>query len=409
MSLKLQDIYHQEEVEGYIFEKNVTVPRETGEAAGNVLRVNVYRPPIPGKYPVIVTFGPYGKDWHYSTFAAPSYAAISESQKSIHSSWETPSPKYWTAHGYVVVRADEGGLGQSPGKMNVLSKQTVDGFFDVIQWAAEQPWSSGKVGLLGLSYYAATQWMVAARHPKGLEAMIPWEGFSDVYRDCARHGGIASNGFLEWWWNNSLRGNQYGYPTPEEKPGRPNTEEGKLTPEELAENRVVIYDAIAENEFADQDFNSEREFKLADITTPFLSVANWGGVALHLRGNVRAFMFASAPLKYIRFIVGRHDLPFYYDEEVENQRSFLDAFLKGQDTKGWTIPGKIPPVDLVVRKGEPAVANVAEEQKVFQRRAEWEWPLARTEYRKWFLSSTGELATTQSVTEQKVFEYAAPE
>ena len=91
-----------------------------------------------------------GKDWHYSTFAAPSYAAISESQKSIHSSWETPSPKYWTAHGYVVVRADEGGLGQSPGKMNVLSKQTVDGFFDVIQWAAEQPWSSGKVGLLGL-------------------------------------------------------------------------------------------------------------------------------------------------------------------------------------------------------------------------------------------------------------------
>lgn len=57
-----------------------------------------------------------------------------------------------------------------------MSQATGDGFFDVVEWAAEQPWSSGKIGLLGISYYAGTQWRVAARKPKGLAAMIPWEG-----------------------------------------------------------------------------------------------------------------------------------------------------------------------------------------------------------------------------------------
>jgi len=76
----------------------------------------------------------------------------------------------------VLVRADERGCGQSPGKLDSMSRSTSDGFFDVVEWAAEQPWSSGKVGLLGISYYAGSQWRVAARKPKGLAAMVPWEG-----------------------------------------------------------------------------------------------------------------------------------------------------------------------------------------------------------------------------------------
>ena len=74
------------------------------------------------------------------------------------------------------MRADERGTGNSPGRLDSMSEATADGFFDVVEWAAEQPWSSGKVGLLGISYYAGTQWRVAARKPKGLAAMIPWEG-----------------------------------------------------------------------------------------------------------------------------------------------------------------------------------------------------------------------------------------
>jgi predicted acyl esterase len=60
--------------------------------------------------------------------------------------------------------------------LDSMSRTTSDGFFDVIERSAEQPWSSGKVGLLGISYYAGSQWRVAARKPKGLAAMVPWEG-----------------------------------------------------------------------------------------------------------------------------------------------------------------------------------------------------------------------------------------
>lgn len=116
--------------------------------------------------------------------------------KSHHASWETPDPGFWTSKGYIAVRADELGAGQSPGLLDTMSRGTSEAFFDVVEWCSEQEWSSGKVGLLGISYYAGTQWRVAARKPKGLAAMIPWEGMSDYYRDRVRHGGILSDKFI---------------------------------------------------------------------------------------------------------------------------------------------------------------------------------------------------------------------
>lgn len=82
-----------------------------------------------------------------------------------------------------MVRVDERGLGQSPGLLDTMSKGTSEAFFDAVEWSAEQPWSNGKVGLLGISYFAGSQWRVAALQPKGLAAIIPWEGMSDYYRD----------------------------------------------------------------------------------------------------------------------------------------------------------------------------------------------------------------------------------
>lgn len=56
------------------------------------------------------------------------------------------------------------------------------------------------------------EWRVAARKPKGLTAIVPWEGMSDYYRDRCRHGGILSNGFIKFWWNRQVITNQYGRP-----------------------------------------------------------------------------------------------------------------------------------------------------------------------------------------------------
>jgi putative CocE/NonD family hydrolase len=96
--------------------------------------------------------GPYGKDVPYRDFHPASFAQIPSSQKSDYSAWETPEPTYWTRQGYVVLRVDERGIGSSPGFLDTMSDQTSSDFAECIEWAAEQEWSSGKIGLLGISW-----------------------------------------------------------------------------------------------------------------------------------------------------------------------------------------------------------------------------------------------------------------
>ncbi|KAK5108764.1 hypothetical protein LTR62_007824 [Meristemomyces frigidus] len=368
----------------YIFEQNVTVPIKTYDKG--LVRVNVYRPKIDSPVPVLITCGPYGKDVHYARFNPGSYAEVNPKHKGDHAAWETPFPTFWTTHGYAIVRADERGLGQSPGILNSLSRSSWEGYFDVVEWAAEQSWSSGKVGLIGISYYAMGQWRVAALQPKGLAAIVPWEGSSDNYIEAFRHGGIASNKFIEYWWNRQVITNQYGRPGRAAAEWGPDTIEGDLSEEELATNRRTQLDDILSNRFRDDSYFAQEAFDLADVKAPLLSVANWGGLALHLRGNVLGYVGAGSELKYLRTIVGRHDLPFYQDQEVEVQKSFLDAFLKGEDRLGWSEKGKLPPVDIVLRKGNPGFNNAAAELAAFPRRTENEWPIARTQYTKFYLT-----------------------
>ncbi|KAJ1328861.1 hypothetical protein MN608_05590 [Microdochium nivale] len=274
-----------------------------------------------------------------------------------------------------------------------MSRGTSDAFFDVVEWCAEQLWSSGKVGLLGISYYAGSQWRVAARQPKGLSAIIPWEGMSDYYRDRCRHGGILSDGFIRLWWNRQIITNQYGRPGRQASKWGPDTIEGDLSDEELATNRQDQNIDNATNRFRDDAYYASKEYDMGDIKVPVLSVGNWGGILLHLRGNVEGYAHAGSKFKYLRMITGRHDIPFYYKEEVEIQRSFLDAFLKGEDRVGWSEEGKVAPVSLVLRKGNVGFNN-AEKEKVYERRDESAWPIPRTQYTPFYLTPDLGLTTT---------------
>ncbi|RBR14582.1 hypothetical protein FVER53590_06737 [Fusarium verticillioides] len=387
----------------YIFEQNATVPLKAGDG---LVRLNVYRPKGVDKVPVLVTYGPYGKDIWYQDFHPKSFSEVNPQHKSQHSAWETPDPGFWTKHGYAIVRADERGLGQSTGKLDTMSRGTSEAFFDVVEWAAEQPWSSGKVGLLGISYYAGSQWRVAARKPKGLSAIVPWEGMSDYYRDRCRHGGILSNAFIKFWWNRQVITNQYGRPGRNARNWGPDTIEGDLPEEELEANRQDQTIDNQVNRFRDEAYYASKEYDMGDIEVPLLSVGNWGGILLHLRGNIEGYIHAGSKFKYLRLITGRHDLPFYYKEEVEIQRSFLDAFLKGEDRVGWSQEGKVAPVSLVLRKGNVGF-NDAEKEKAYPRREENEWPIARTQYKKLFLTPEQGLSWEEPKTERKKITYKA--
>ncbi|CCF38510.1 X-Pro dipeptidyl-peptidase protein [Colletotrichum higginsianum] len=385
MPLPIKDLHTVEVFPGYVAEFNVDIPLRTATKTlphdPLLVRDNVYRPKGESKHPVLVTESrEKGHGVNRSSedrFHPKSFAEVDQEQKSQHSTWETPDPGFWTSHGYVVLRVDERGCGQSPGMLDSMSRTTSDAFFDVVKWAAEQPWSTGKVGLLGISYYAGSQWRVAARRPKGLAAIVPWEGMSDYYRDRVRHGGILSNTFIDWWWNRQVVSNQYGLAGRAARNWGPDTLEGSLPESELREARRSQPADTAEFRFRDDEYYSTKDFDLADIEVPLLSVANWGGILLHLRGNVVGYMQAESKFKYLRCITGRHDLPFYYPEEVKVQKSFHDAFLKGED-----------------------------DRTSFPRRQESEWPISRTQYIRFYLAGPGEM-TTEEAPERQLLKHEA--
>lgn len=263
--------------------------------------------------------------------------------------------------------------------------------------------------------FPGSQWRVAARRPKGLAAIIPWEGMADYYRDRCRHGGILSNKFISFWWNRQVLVNQYGRANrsklnfPPDGPGargQEDTIEGDLPEEALIQNRRDQTEDNEANKFLDDEYYASKEFNLEDIEVPLLSVANWGGILLHLRGNVEGYTWAGSKFKYLRFITGRHDLPFYYHEEVNVQKSFLDAFLKGEDHYGWSVPGKIAPVTITLRKGNVGFNN-AEAEKAFPKREESAWPIPRTCYTKYYLTPDLGLETTPPTASKDKISYNA--
>ena len=128
--------------------------------------------------------------------------------------WEVVDPEKWVPDGYVVIRVDSRGAGRSPGVIDIWSLREAQDLAQCVEWAGVQPWSNGKVGLNGISYYAENQWQCAALQPKHLAAICLWEGAADFYRDMAHHGGIFCNGFTKGWSENQVYTLQHGRGTP---------------------------------------------------------------------------------------------------------------------------------------------------------------------------------------------------
>ncbi len=201
--------------------------------------------------------------------------------------------------------------------------------------------------------------------------------------------------------------NQYGRPRRAANRWGFDTLEGDLTDNELLANRRDQTIDNVEHHHLDEEYYASRDYNMNDIKVPVLSVGNWGGILLHLRGNVEGFVNAGSKLKYLRFITGRHDLPFYSQDNVKMQKSFLDAFLKDDDREGWTT-GKAPKVGLTLRKGNVGYNN-ADAEKQYPYRNEDEWPIARTTYTKFFLTASQGLSKDGScMAKHTTLSYRAP-
>lgn len=353
---------------------------------GITLRCDIYRPDDDGKYPVILSYGPYGKGLLFSEGYPYQWAEmlkwrpeVMEGTSGKYCNWETVDPERWVPWGYICLRVDSRGSCNSEGFLDMFSPRETDDIYECIEWAAKQPWCDGKAAMNGISYFATNQWAAAVKHPPHLAACVIWEGSKDYYREYVRSGGILHD-MGKYWAPNQIYAIQYG--VGDRGPKNRITGENicgdiTLTPKELEANRRDFFFYHIEHEMLNEEIKA-RNPDASLVTVPFLSSANWGGAPLHPRGNYEGFIEASSEHKYLEVHGDMHWGHFYTKYGVDLQKRFLDYFVKGIDN-GWTErPGR---VQLQVRHVDK-----------FVERWEDDWPIPGTQWQKWYLTPDSGLA-----------------
>ncbi len=358
---------------------------------GLVLRADVFRPDDDAPVPVIASMGPYAKGLTFEAGYPRQWKKLnemhpdaSEGSSSRFTAWELVDPEQWIPLGYGVVRIDSRGGGRSPGHVDVWGPREADDYHDCIEWIADQSWSTGRIGLCGISYYAKNQWQVAERRPAHLSAICVWEGANDYYREMTHHGGIH-NAFLPRWYNR-MDTIQYGLGSR----GFRNPVSGllasgdeDLTDEQMRANREDLPAQLIEHPF-DDEWHAAHSSEPENIEVPLLSAANWGGLGQHARGNMVGWMRAGSEQKWLEIHGGTHWEHFYTPYGRTLQRRFFDHFLK--DEGDWL---EQPRVSL----------NIRHPDEVFELRGEDEWPIARTDWQRHHLDLAGETLTREAPAE----------
>jgi len=344
-----------------LLEQDVAIPTRDG----GTICANVFRPAEAGAFPVIMTMGPYPKDIPFEQWNPVAWRHLPEHGPHMH--WETVDPDWWVPLGYVVIRCDSRGTGRSPGRARLLSRSEAEDFHDAVEWGGTQPWSNGKVAVMGISYFAMTAWRVAAQQPPHLAAVVPWEGAVDLYRDANRHGGIFSNGFIQAWTSHRRERSRDAEAARTDGPPLP------------PETYVEMYE--------------RNNPVLSDIRVPLLSAGNWGGAGLHLRGNVEGYLGAGSTQKLLQIHVGDHVALFYSLEGRLLQLRFLEQHLRGVDT-GIT---REPPIRLAIR----------DDGERYHWRYEEEWPMARTRWTAYHLDAAARSLSSEPATGTASVAYSA--
>ena len=321
---------------------------------GTPIACRIYRPDTAGRFPVLFAASPY----QYETDDLP------------HSTmflWREVGPVEWYVRdqGYAYVHMDVRGSGQSGGVYNFLDREEQQDYYECIEWVGRQDWCNGKVGGIGQSYYAWSQWFMGIVNPPSLKCIAPYDGAVDPYRGTAYHGGIYCD-FMAWWYQlvrvNNLHRAANGL-------------SGQYMPLDLAGEmaRHQTYD----------DWWRERcpWERLDEIKVPLLSIGHWGKMGLHLRGNILGYENVKTPKKLVvtgaKDVFEAHDQFDHISYHEAELLPFYDHYLKGKKNK-WA---ERPNVRLHVGGRN-------------EWREEDEWPLKRAKFQHFYLNEH----TSKSVT-----------
>jgi predicted acyl esterase len=322
-------------------EVNVTLFEvETASRHGDLIRADVYLPKgACGRVPVLLGASPYQKELRYLP-ADPSFPFV-----------EYGPIQLYLDEGYAYVAMDVPGTGRSEGVWDPVSREEGEAIHDMIEHVAAQNWSTGDVGMIGMSYYCWSQWNAARTRPPHLKTIAAFDGATDMYRDWMYQGGIPIQGFLNAWLFGSvlLQHQARGHDI---RGGR---------------RDQVIYDMLS-HPFDDEWQRRRSPFwELGKIDIPVFSIGAWGKAALHLRGNFMGYesvsgarqllitdanSFAAAQRQFSDADFHRRELLPWYDHHlkgVENgvmSRPPVRVFVQGEgaytEASHWPPPDAVP-------------------------------------------------------------------
>lgn len=335
------------------FESKVMIPVRDGTK----LIGDVFRPDSPGRFPVIMAEAPYVRYMKAQPGVDDNAGVGTRCQQ-----FEQANPEYWVPRGYVYISLNARGFQGSQGEPSVWDLQEAEDFYDAIEWAAAQPWSTGDVGLFGISYYAFSQYWVASLGPPHLEAIVPWEGLAEPYRDIAYRGGIPCFFSLQFAMMMQFEAN------------------------DLLSNQNYLKQGVSHQLYDDhwvQYTNPAPE----DIEVPMLSVGGLNDPDLHLRGNVNSFIAAGSPHKKLLLYSGTHWGSRFQPWGNRTVLRFFDQWLKGIDTG---IENE-PAIDVQLRTGSDTFTHVYGNS----------WPLEQTEWTKYYMDASSKGLNEQDATEER--------
>jgi uncharacterized protein len=334
--------------DGLVIERNCTVRLRDGTE----IFVDLYRPDGAERgVPILLAWGPYGKHALSNHVFWPR-SGVEPEWLSPLTPFEGPDPVWWGSHGYGVAVADPRGAWLSGGDFHHNGIEEAEDCADTIEWLGGLTWSNGRVGMTGVSYLAAIQYLVAPLRPGPLAALNPWEGFSDWYREFAYHGGILETNFL---------------------PRASDNIRFSLNRTENTWENVRAHPLI-------DDYWRSKELELEGIVQPAFVVASWSDQGLHLRGTIEAWRRMASPEKWLEVHGQKKWAHYYRPESRARQLAFFDHFLRDRPTalSAW------PKVRIEVRERH----GVAEE------RDEADWPLSRAQHQALHLdASSGRLCS----------------
>ena len=327
---------------------------------------------------MILSYGPYAKGlafqegykglWDRLVKAAPE---VLEGSSNKYQNWELIDPEKWVPGGYACLRINSRGAGYSPGYLDVWCERETQDLYQCVEWAGTEPWSSGKVGINGISYYAMNQWTVGALRPPHLTALCIWEGSSDYYRELCRHGGILSD-FLNSWHPRQVASVQYGVGTR----GKKSVVTGEYVagPETLPKEelpRTLPTRQASRNAAASLMITTTSASRNSRISRRRCSPPATGVAWACTRAAISKAAAGRLEAEWLEVHGDTHFTHFYRRYGDVLQKKFFGHFLEGENTG---------------RDQQPRVSlNIRHPGEKFVLRAENEWPLARTQWTKYFL------------------------